>query len=233
MEVLDSVNNLLNNQTVVNVITLLLALYAALAAPALPNNVILFFDTLIGKLLLLFLIGYTASQNIQVSLMVAVAFVVTLHVINKRQTEEYINFLKRENFISLVQDTEEADSIKLESFGGAVNRGVERFMEEEKSDNLAEEQDKVDEEVDIDEEVDVDEEVDIDEEVEVDEEVDVDQPEEVEVAENFTNSHGVEEVDIEEFSNIQNKFHNRMHKWEHFDVKPSADKKDLFAPVDY
>ena len=116
MKVLDSVNNLLNNQTVVNVLTLVLGLYAALAAPALPNSVILFFDTLVGKLLLLFLIGYTASQNIQVSLMVAVAFVVTLQVINKRQTEEYINFLRRENFISLVQDTEEADSVKLESF---------------------------------------------------------------------------------------------------------------------
>ena len=132
MKVLDSVNNLLNNQTVVNVLTLVLALYAALAAPALPNSVILFFDTLVGKLLLLFLIGYTASQNIQVSLMVAVAFVVTLQVINKRQTEEYINFLRRENFISLVQDTEEADSVKLESFKGAVNKGVERFMEEQK-----------------------------------------------------------------------------------------------------
>ena len=49
MKVLDSVNNLLNNQTVVNVLTLVLALYAALAAPALPNSVILFFDTLVGK----------------------------------------------------------------------------------------------------------------------------------------------------------------------------------------
>ena len=153
MNVLDSVNNLLNNQTVVNVITLCLALYAALAAPALPNSVILFFDTIVGKLLLLFLIGYTASQNIQVSLMVAVAFVVTLHVINKRQTEEYINFLRRENFISLVQDTEEADSVKLESFEGAVNKGVERFMEEQNKDSLAEEEDKVDEEGEVDEEV--------------------------------------------------------------------------------
>ena len=130
MNVLDNVNNLLDNQTVVNVITLFLALYAALAAPALPNEIILFFDTLVGKLLLLFLIGYTASQNIQVSLMIAVAFVVTLHVINKRQTEEYINFLRRENFISLVQDTEEADPVKLESFEGAVNKGVERFMQQ-------------------------------------------------------------------------------------------------------
>ena len=68
MNVLDSVNNLLNNQTVVNVITFMSCLYAALAAPALPNSVILF-DTIVGKLLLLFLIGYTASQNIQVSLM--------------------------------------------------------------------------------------------------------------------------------------------------------------------
>ena len=230
MNVLDSVNNLLNNETVVNVTTLLLGLYAALAAPALPNNVILFFDTLVGKLLLLFVIGYTASQNIQVSLMVAVAFVVTLHVLNKRQTEEYINFLRRENFITLVQDTEEADSVKLESFDGAVNKGVERFMQEEKSDELAEEV-EVDEEGEDEVNEEGEGEVEVDEEGEVDEEVEVD--EEAEVAENFTNSHGLEEVDIEEFQNIQENFHGRMHKWEHFDVKPAANKKELFAPVDY
>ena len=41
-----------------------------------------------------------ASRNIQVALMIAVAFVVTLHVANQRTTEQYINFMARERFYS-------------------------------------------------------------------------------------------------------------------------------------
>ena len=73
------------------VLILFLALYSALAAPALPNVVINFFDSMVGKLIFLFLIGYVASRDVQVALMVAVAFVITLHVANKRITENYIN----------------------------------------------------------------------------------------------------------------------------------------------
>ena len=84
-------NKLLKNDTTKIVLTLVLALYSALAAPALPNKVVTFFDSMLGKLLFLFLIGYMASKDIQVALMIAVAFVVTLHVANKRVTENYIN----------------------------------------------------------------------------------------------------------------------------------------------
>ena len=45
----------LNNKTFTVVISLILVLYAGLAAPALPNQVILFFDTMVGKILFLFL----------------------------------------------------------------------------------------------------------------------------------------------------------------------------------
>ena len=38
-----------------------------------------------------------ASRNIRVALMIAVAFVVTLHVVNQRNTEKYLNF-RRERF---------------------------------------------------------------------------------------------------------------------------------------
>ena len=86
MNLLSNINEMLDNKNVSTIITLSLALYAGLAAPALPNEVILFFDTVIGRLLLVFLIGFTASKNIEVALMVAVAFVVTLHVLNQRSS---------------------------------------------------------------------------------------------------------------------------------------------------
>lgn len=93
-----SLDKVLENKTNTLVISLILVLYAGLAAPALPNSVIQFFDTMLGKVLFLFLIGFMASRNVQVALMIAVAYVVTLHIANKRATEDYINFLRTEQF---------------------------------------------------------------------------------------------------------------------------------------
>ena len=87
------------------VCVLLLALYAGLAAPALPNVLIEMADSLVGRLVFLFLIGYVASKNIKVALMVALAFSVTLHIANKRVTESYINALRYERFTA--QEEEE------------------------------------------------------------------------------------------------------------------------------
>tara|TARA_B100001093_G_scaffold508962_1_gene572114 strand:- start:748 stop:1317 length:570 start_codon:yes stop_codon:yes gene_type:complete len=114
MEVLQNINGLLDNQTTVVVVSLVLAMYSGLAAPALPNSVILFFDSLLGKLLFIFLIGYLSSRNIQVALMVAVAYLVTLHVLNKRSAEQF-SVMKRESFLDLPElnndemDTEETE----------------------------------------------------------------------------------------------------------------------------
>ena len=83
-----SLNTLFDNKTFSTSMSLLLALYAGAAAPALPNNVIVFFDTVIGKLLITFLIAYLSSKNIQLALMLAVAFVVSLNIINTNKINE-------------------------------------------------------------------------------------------------------------------------------------------------
>ena len=97
MDTLERINSLLDDEKFATVTSLVIALYAGMAAPALPDSVVLFFDTIVGKLLFLFLIGFMASRNIRVALMIAVAFVVTLHVVNQRNTEKYFNF-RREGF---------------------------------------------------------------------------------------------------------------------------------------
>ena len=97
MDTLGRINSLLDDEKFATVTSLVIALYAGMAAPALPDSVVLFFDTIVGKLLFLFLIGFMASRNIRVALMIAVAFVVTLHVVNQRNTEKYLNF-RRERF---------------------------------------------------------------------------------------------------------------------------------------
>jgi hypothetical protein len=93
---MNSLNNLdnqfrrmLNNKSVVSVLSLLLALYAGAAAPKLPNEVVLFFDSVLGKTLFMFLIVYLSSRNTQLSIMVAVAFLVTLSCMNKRNLEGF------------------------------------------------------------------------------------------------------------------------------------------------
>uniref|UniRef100_A0A6C0B421 Uncharacterized protein n=1 Tax=viral metagenome TaxID=1070528 RepID=A0A6C0B421_9ZZZZ len=93
-----SADRLLKHKYLNLLVVLLIALYAGMAAPALPNIVISAVDSTIGKLIFLFLIGFVASRNIQVALMVAVAFVVTLHVANSRATEQYINLRTTELF---------------------------------------------------------------------------------------------------------------------------------------
>ncbi len=87
---------ILDNKTVTIVISLLLAIYAGLAAPALPNSVILFFDTWYGKILFMFLIAFVASHNVQIALMVAVVFFVILHLATQLEVEHFMS--RRENF---------------------------------------------------------------------------------------------------------------------------------------
>ena len=95
---LKTLDSLFDNKTFTTVVSLTLALYAGLAAPALPDSIIYFFDTIVCKLLFLFLIGFVASRNVQVALMIALAFLVTLYVANKRATEHYINYGYLEHF---------------------------------------------------------------------------------------------------------------------------------------
>lgn len=89
------VDKLLKMKNVKLVVVLCIALYAGAIAPALPNVVIEFFDTIPGKLLFLFVIGYMASRDVQIALMIAVAFLLTLHIFNKRVGETYRNVYER------------------------------------------------------------------------------------------------------------------------------------------
>lgn len=105
---LAKLDSLFNNKTFTTVVSVTLALYAGLAAPALPDSIVYFFDTIVGKLLFLFLIGFVASRNVQVALMIALAFLITLYVANKRATEHYLNYGSLEHFY----DTNHSESLK-------------------------------------------------------------------------------------------------------------------------
>ena len=89
------IEEFLSNKTIFALVSVLLALYAGLIAPALPNSFIKAFDTKLGKVFFIFLIGLTASKNTAVSLMVAITFVILLHMSNKVQAEEFRNLSEK------------------------------------------------------------------------------------------------------------------------------------------
>ena len=78
----------LNNENITTVVALLIAIYAGLAAPSLPNSVIHFFDQWYGKLIFITIIALVASRNIQIALMVSVVFFIILHTASELDIKE-------------------------------------------------------------------------------------------------------------------------------------------------
>jgi hypothetical protein len=96
--------NLLSNKYVSGFVSVLIALYAVFIAPALPNKVLQFFDTPIGRLFFIFLAAYLASEgNTQVALMVSIALTISLMALEKKTLEE--SFLQRNNHLENFQNT--------------------------------------------------------------------------------------------------------------------------------
>jgi hypothetical protein len=81
------------NQYFVGGLTLFLALYAGMLAPKLPNSVLYFFDSLVGKFLFIFLIAFLASRNLpnsmQTALVVAFVFLIGLTTLSNIKLKEY------------------------------------------------------------------------------------------------------------------------------------------------
>jgi len=69
-------------------LSLFLLMYAGMAAPQLPDVVLDLFDNEMFRLAVLFLIAYTGNKNPTVSLLSAIAFVMTMNVLNQRKAQE-------------------------------------------------------------------------------------------------------------------------------------------------
>lgn len=91
----------IDDNSMKSILILLISLYATLIAPKLPNNVLYFFDTLLGKFIIIFLIGYLASKKLDISIIVSLGFLITLHYLNKNKIDNYINYKSRELFTDL------------------------------------------------------------------------------------------------------------------------------------
>lgn len=88
MEQLDQFAMTLQNPYVAAPLTLFLVLYGGMAKPDLPDPILNLFDNAFFRVLVLFLIAFTATKNAQVALMVAVAFTVTMNLLSEKKMVE-------------------------------------------------------------------------------------------------------------------------------------------------
>ena len=82
------------NKYVLPVISLILGLYAALARPKLPKFIEKLFENPVFRLLMISYIIYRGNQDPQLSVMIAAAFLITMHMINKKQIKDLVNIEK-------------------------------------------------------------------------------------------------------------------------------------------
>ena len=75
------------NKYVLPVLSLFLGMYAALARPKLPNFIAKLFENPVFRLVMISYIIYRGNKDPQLSLMIAAAFLITMHMINKQQVE--------------------------------------------------------------------------------------------------------------------------------------------------
>lgn len=76
------------NKYTLPVLSLFLGVYVALARPKLPNFIVKLFENPVFRLVMIAYIIYRGNQDPQLSLMIAAAFLITMHMINKQKIEK-------------------------------------------------------------------------------------------------------------------------------------------------
>jgi len=76
------------NKLVLPILSLILGVYAALARPKLPKFIEKLFENPIFRLVVISYIIYRGNNDPQLSVMIAAAFLITMHMINKRRVNK-------------------------------------------------------------------------------------------------------------------------------------------------
>ena len=77
------------NKYVLPVLSLFLGLYVALARPTLPKYIERLFENPVFRLVVISYIIYRGNNDPQLSLMIAAAFLITMHMINKQKVDNF------------------------------------------------------------------------------------------------------------------------------------------------
>jgi len=92
----------LDNEYISGALIIFLIVYASYAAPKLPPYILKLFDNPLFKLLIFFLIVYSAKKNPTVAIIAAVGLMVTIHALNKLKLDQMLmRAVQRENMDDL------------------------------------------------------------------------------------------------------------------------------------
>ena len=91
---MDIFEKIINNKYVVGLITLGTVLYASLAKPDVPPGLAQLFENPITKMFFYILIVFTMTQNLQVALVVSIAFYTLMSMLRERKITE--NFIENQ-----------------------------------------------------------------------------------------------------------------------------------------
>lgn len=117
---MDPINTFLNNtmksfdQLMLNpyfatIITIILTVYAVLASPKLPNFLKKLFDNTIFKIIIISFIAYRANKNPQLSILIAICFVITLNYLAEKETKETFEQIERFNQLEYFSNALDVD----------------------------------------------------------------------------------------------------------------------------
>ena len=94
---MDSLTTVLDNQYFVGFVTVATVLYASLARPALPAGVAHLFEHPVTKMIVYALIVLLLTQNLQVALVVSIAFYVLMSMLREQRIAEgFVDGLRTE-----------------------------------------------------------------------------------------------------------------------------------------
>ena len=108
---LDLINN---NKIVHSLLGLFLVLYGSLAAPKLPRSISTLFNNTIFRLVIMFLIAYTASNDTSLAILTVVSLIVSLqtlghHTISDKVADKVVQVTLKNIHTSTSQNDEQID----------------------------------------------------------------------------------------------------------------------------
>jgi chromate transport protein ChrA len=92
-----SFDQLMLNPYFATILTIILTVYASLASHKLPNFLKKLFDNTLFKIIIISFIAYRANKNPQLSILIAVCFVITLNFLAEKETKETFEQIERFN----------------------------------------------------------------------------------------------------------------------------------------
>jgi hypothetical protein len=136
---MDRIENTLNNVYVSGLIKIFIILYAALAAPKLPKWIARLFHNPAFQVVFFALIAYTATKDISISLLLAVAFFISFHSYTRFVLGKVVDNSKKLLHINSKHDDSSSEYVKygqLDSdvVAAALARDT-RFLQAEQEDS--------------------------------------------------------------------------------------------------